>query len=241
MNSNTLLVAIIDGGLILFFLYALYYISQLSKQQEPSIMSKRQEEPPLTKRGTDTATIPREGEEVESIQEKEVHVSDESSMEGKLDSDKQSEESKVKDMESMVKERLEGIDIIDVEGIGPAYSSKLYEIDINTVSDLLEIGGSPSGRDEIAEKTEISPKLVLEWVNHADLYRIKGVEGQFADLLEEAGVDTVPELARRNPENLYNKIIEVNEEKNLVNTLPEIDDVKNWVEQAKALPRVIHY
>ena len=240
MNNNTLLVAIIDGGLILFFLYALYYISQLSKQQELSIMSTRWEKPPLTKRGTDTATIPREGE-VESIQEKEVHVSDESSMEGKLDSDKQPEESKVKDMESMVKERLEGIDIIDVEGIGPAYSSKLYDIDINTVSDLLEIGGSPSGREEIAEKTEISPKLVLEWVNHADLYRIEGVEGQFADLLEEAGVDTVPELARRNPENLYNKLLEVNEEKNLVNTLPELDDVKGWVEQAKSLPRVIHY
>ena len=54
-------------------------------------------------------------------------------------------------------------------------------------------------------------------------------------------MDTVPELARRNPENLYNKLLEVNEEKNLVNTLPELDDVKGWVEQAKSLPRIIQY
>ncbi|MBD3205729.1 DUF4332 domain-containing protein [Candidatus Bathyarchaeota archaeon] len=178
---------------------------------------------------------------VESSYDEEIAIESESSELEQPEVVEQAEELKTVDIDTSVKKRLGGIDIIDVEGIGPAYSSKLYDIDINTVSDLLERGADPTGRNEIAEQADISPKLILEWVNHADLYRIEGVEGQFADLLEEAGVDTVPELARRNPENLYNKIIEVNEEKNLVNTLPELNDVKEWVEQAKSLPRVIQY
>jgi predicted flap endonuclease-1-like 5' DNA nuclease len=78
-------------------------------------------------------------------------------------------------------------------------------------------------------------------VNLADLFRIKGVGEQYSDLLEEAGVDTVAELAQRNPENLYNKMIQVNEEKNLVNRVPFLSDVKRWVEQAKTLPRKVEY
>jgi predicted flap endonuclease-1-like 5' DNA nuclease len=83
--------------------------------------------------------------------------------------------------------------------------------------------------------------LILEWVNHADLFRIKGVGEEYADLLEEAGVDTVPELAQRNPANLHAKLGEVNAAKKLVRRLPTAAQVTDWVDQAKALPRVITY
>jgi predicted flap endonuclease-1-like 5' DNA nuclease len=83
--------------------------------------------------------------------------------------------------------------------------------------------------------------LILEWVNHVDLFRIKGVGEEYADLLEEAGVDTVPELAQRNPETLYQKLLEVNGEKKLVRQLPSQTQVQSWVDQAKNLPRVIAY
>jgi len=53
----------------------------------------------------------------------------------------------------------------------------------------------------------------MNWVNRADLARVKGVGSEYADLLENSGVDTVPELAQRNPSNLYHKMIEVNEKK----------------------------
>jgi predicted flap endonuclease-1-like 5' DNA nuclease len=239
MNSNTLLVFIVDGGLALFFLYALYYISQLGKRQkETTRLETKQREEWLEK---SEPAIKIETRETEEPQVTETVEGDELSTKEEMTIEEQDEDLTVPDVKEKVKGRLEGIDIIDIEGIGPAYSSKLYDIGINTVSDLLERGGSPQGREDIAEKTEISPKLILEWVNHADLYRIEGVEGQFADLLEEGGVDTVPELARRNPENLYNRMLEVNEEKNLVNILPELDDVKNWIEEAKKLPRKIHY
>jgi predicted flap endonuclease-1-like 5' DNA nuclease len=78
-------------------------------------------------------------------------------------------------------------------------------------------------------------------VNHVDLFRIKGVGEEYSDLLEEAGVDTVPELAQRNAENLYAKLGEVNKAKKLVRRLPAQSQVADWIEQAQNLPRVITY
>jgi predicted flap endonuclease-1-like 5' DNA nuclease len=131
--------------------------------------------------------------------------------------------------------------IIKIEGIGPKYAEKLQAMGIETTTDLLDICGSKKGRQKVAEKTGISEKLILEWVNLSDLFRIKGVGEEYSDLLEEAGVDTVAELAQRNPENLYNKLIEVNEDKNLVRRTPWPSSVKSWVEQAKTLPRKVEY
>jgi len=129
--------------------------------------------------------------------------------------------------------------IIDIEGIGPVYREKLMAYGIKTVESLLKAGASSKGRSEIERGTGISTTLILEWVNHADLYRIKGVSEEYSDLLEEAGVDTVVELAQRNAENLYAKIKEVNMEKKLVRRLPSARQVADWVNQAKFLPRVV--
>jgi hypothetical protein len=103
----------------------------------------------------------------------------------------------------------------------------------------LEAGSTPKGRKDLAENTGISEKLILEWVNLADLLRIKGVGEEYSDLLEEAGVDTVAELARRNADNLHAKMSEVNEAKNLVRRPPTLNDVQKWIEQAKNLPRKV--
>jgi len=131
--------------------------------------------------------------------------------------------------------------IEDIEGIGPTYARKLLEAGIKTVDDLLEAGCTRKGREELAERTGISSKLILEWVNLSDLFRIKGIGEEYSDLLEEAGVDTVAELSRRNPENLHSKLHEVNEEKKLVRRPPSLNEVKSWIEQAKKLPRKVEY
>ncbi len=128
-----------------------------------------------------------------------------------------------------------------IEGIGPSYEVKLKAAGIGSVEKLLEFCADKKGRNALVEKTGISDKLILKWTNHADLFRIKGIAGQFAELLEAAGVDTVVELANRKPENLYKKIVEVNTEKNLVNRIPTEKDLKKWVEQAAKLPRAVHY
>jgi predicted flap endonuclease-1-like 5' DNA nuclease len=131
--------------------------------------------------------------------------------------------------------------LTEIEGIGEAYAQKLQEAGVGTLDQLLEKGAAPTGRKEIAEKTGVSEKLILRWANMADLFRIKGVGEEYADLLEAAGVDTVPELAQRNPENLHNKLAEVNEAKNLVRRVPTVEEVGGWVGQAKQLPRVLTY
>ena len=131
--------------------------------------------------------------------------------------------------------------ILDIEGIGPVYQQRLTAIGITSTNKLLKKGATHKGRKELAQKTDISGSLILEWVNHADLFRIKGVAEEYSDLLEEAGVDTVPELAQRNPENLYAKLVEVNDQKKLVRQLPSQRQVADWVQQAKTLPRKIEY
>jgi len=132
-------------------------------------------------------------------------------------------------------------DIIDIEGIGEVYAEKLKSAGIETVEKLLEKGATPQGRAEIERTTGIAHAHILKWVNHADLFRIKGVAGQYAELLEASGVDTVPELAMRNAENLDKRMVEVNQQKNLVNRVPSLDDIGRWVGEAKILPRIVNY
>lgn len=131
--------------------------------------------------------------------------------------------------------------LLKIEGIGEKFAVKLQKAGVKKLEDLLTAGVTPKAREELAKKSDISEKLILEWVNLADLYRIKGVGEEYSDLLEEAGVDTVPELAQRNAENLFAKMVEVNEKKNLVNKLPSEKQVAGWVDQAKKLERIIKY
>jgi len=128
-----------------------------------------------------------------------------------------------------------------IEGIGESYETKLKEAGVTSIEAFLEQCATKKNRTELAEKTGISEKLILKWVNHADLIRIKGIGGEYAELLEAAGVDTVPELANRKPENLFAKIVEVNAEKKLVRKLPVEKQVAGWVAQAKELPRKLTY
>jgi len=129
----------------------------------------------------------------------------------------------------------------EIEGIGPMYAKKLNNTGIKTTDELLDAGGTKQGRKELAEKTGISETIILEWVNMADLFRIKGIGEEYSELLKEAGVNTVVELARRNPENLQETLVGVNEAKKLVRRTPTLSQTKDWVEQAKILPRKVEY
>lgn len=126
-----------------------------------------------------------------------------------------------------------------IEGIGKKYGAKLEKAGIETLEKLLIEGCKKKGRKALAKQTGISEKLILKWVNRADLARIQGIGTQYADLLEASGVDTVPELAKRKPENLAEKMVEINNKKKLVRRPPGVSRVKNWQAQAKKLPRII--
>lgn len=133
------------------------------------------------------------------------------------------------------------MNIENVEGIGPKYAAILRDAGVRTTKRLLTVAGDRRGRAHLASDTGISEKLILEWVNHADLMRIVGVGEEYSDLLEEAGVDTVNELKNRNPENLHAAILKVNEQKKLVRRPPSLSMVENWVKQAKKLTPMVTY
>ena len=128
-----------------------------------------------------------------------------------------------------------------IEGIGKKYDETLRAHGLKSVEKLLQTCSTKKGRTELAEATGISEKLILTWTNHADLFRINGVAGQYAELLEAAGVDTVVELATRNAENLCKKMQQINDEKALVRNVPRLVQVEDWVKQASLLPRAVHY
>lgn len=131
--------------------------------------------------------------------------------------------------------------LTEIEGVGDVYAGRLAGAGVATTEDLLEKGSTPDGRKEMAAAADVSEKLVLRWVNMVDLFRVKGIGQEYADLLEGAGVDTVPELAQRNAVNLHAKLLEVNEEKKFVRRTPSAAEVEGWVAQAQELPRVITY
>ena len=128
-----------------------------------------------------------------------------------------------------------------IEGIGPKFGKTLRKSGIATTEALLKKGALKKGRKEIADLTKISEKLILEWVNLADLFRIKGIGEEYSDLLEESGVDTIKELRNRVPENLHKKIMEVNTKKKLVRRPPALSMVKDWVKQAKKMKPMVKY
>jgi predicted flap endonuclease-1-like 5' DNA nuclease len=129
--------------------------------------------------------------------------------------------------------------LVEIEGVGEAQAQKLTAAGIASVEALLEHGATPKDRDEVAQRSGVGGTLILKWVNHADLFRVKGVGGEYAELLEGSGVDSVPELAQRNSANLAAKMAEVNARKHLVRQVPSEGQVARWVEEAKTLPRVV--
>ena len=131
--------------------------------------------------------------------------------------------------------------IEDVEGIGETLGKKLRDVGMKDTDSLLEACKTPADRKRLAEKAKISPKRILSFANMVDLYRVSGVGSEFAELLEAAGVDTVPALARRNPANLTKAMLEINEKKKLTRRAPTEKEVTKWVEEAKTLPRMLTY
>lgn len=129
--------------------------------------------------------------------------------------------------------------IEEIEGIGPVFAQKLGLSGITTSEELLEQGATAAGRKKICDGCGVSHALLLRWVNHADLFRISGIGQQYAELLEAAGVDSVPELAQRAAANLHSKLVEVHEKRKLTGRVPALSQVEDWIRQAAQLPVIV--
>jgi predicted flap endonuclease-1-like 5' DNA nuclease len=125
-------------------------------------------------------------------------------------------------------------------GVREELSTAMKGAGLTDSDKLLAAAAQPQDRAALAAQLGIDVKEVLELANRADLARIKGIGQVYSDLLEQAGVDTVAELAQRNPDNLYDKLAETAYE-HFVQRLPRRADVADWVAQAKQLDRALFY
>lgn len=131
--------------------------------------------------------------------------------------------------------------IEEIEGIGPVMGEKLRNAGITGTEKLLTASKTKKQRQDLAEATGISEKLILKFANMADLFRLSGIGQEYSELLEAVGVDTVPELAQRNAPNLTAKMEELNEAKKLTRRTPSLKEVEKWIAEAKELPRALEY
>ena len=132
--------------------------------------------------------------------------------------------------------------IEEIEGIGATQAAKLAKAGVVTSEELLQWGANKAGRQSLEDTTGISGKLILEWVNHVDLMRIKGVGSEYSDLLEAAGVDSPSELANRNAANLAITFQEVVAARpNIVRRVPSEETVAGWIEAARKLDKIVEH
>ncbi len=131
--------------------------------------------------------------------------------------------------------------IKEIEGVGPSIEAKFKKAGIVTTEALLKHGAGKSGRKKVAENSGLQESQVLTIVNMADLMRVKGVGGEFAELLKAAGVDTMKELRTRNAANLHAALLETNAKKKLTRRVPSLGMVEDFVAQAKKADPVVTY
>ena len=128
-----------------------------------------------------------------------------------------------------------------IAGIGPAMTERLKALGIRTTEKLLEAAKSPRARKILAQKLEVDEHTVLRWANLADRMRIKGVREPYAELLKDAGVDTVRELKYRNPGRLAEAMAAANAKRKRVDQLPTTKRIERWVADARKLTPKITY
>jgi predicted flap endonuclease-1-like 5' DNA nuclease len=133
------------------------------------------------------------------------------------------------------------VNLGELRGITDAVLNMLKAQGLGTSDELLEVAKTPDGRKDLSQTIGVNATIILDLANRADLARVKGIGRVYSDLMEEAGVDTVVELAQRVPANLHAKLIEINSRRQLTQRPPSLDQVSNFVEQAKALPRMLEY
>jgi predicted flap endonuclease-1-like 5' DNA nuclease len=126
-----------------------------------------------------------------------------------------------------------------IEGIGHVAAGKLASVGITSIEVLLEKGNNVEGRQLLSKQTGISVRYITAWVNRADMARIKGIGTEYADLLDEAGVRSITDIALSDPGILQNALTEINRKRRLVRRVPAINRITDWVAQARQLPSLI--
>ena len=126
-----------------------------------------------------------------------------------------------------------------IEGVTGVHMLKLKSARVTTIEKLLLQGATAQGRKEIARKTRITEKTIERWVHHADFFRIKGMAGLKAELLDTAGVATMKKLGSQNASRLQTTLLNINKKKKLVERVPGLVQVERWVKTARKINKIV--
>jgi len=129
--------------------------------------------------------------------------------------------------------------IEEVEGIGASYAKKLRQLDVSTTQQLLDRCMDQESRMDVAQHVGIEDFVVQKWASMSDLMRVGGIEGQFAELMAYAGIESTQVLATQIPHKLEQLLQETNSTQKRVKKLPDIHVIDLMIRQAKALPEVL--
>lgn len=131
--------------------------------------------------------------------------------------------------------------IVDLHCLAASEASRLVSFGITSTDRLLLVAAHKQGREDIARETDLAEEKILQAVHNADLMRVDGIGTEYAGLLEEVGVRTLKQLARRSPERLFEDLDARNDQRAVVRRMPSEADVQSWVVHAQRLDSIISY
>jgi hypothetical protein len=126
-------------------------------------------------------------------------------------------------------------------GVNQEHVSKLSDIGIKNVDQMLQAGKTPEARKALSERTDIPLENIVELVKLSDLSRIPGLKGIRARLYYDAGVDTVENLAQWRPTELRTMLQNFVERTGFDGIAPLPKETESQVLKAKSLPKIVDY
>ena len=127
-------------------------------------------------------------------------------------------------------------DIEEIDGIGKGFGKRLRKIGIQTPTDLLEkCQDDTRYAKHIAQAMNQNEKTVSIWLNMADLLRIEGVDGKYAELLYLSGIKSSVDLATSDVNKVRFKMKNVVKNQHHAKKTPKKKLISKWIALAKTL------
>jgi hypothetical protein len=121
----------------------------------------------------------------------------------------------------------------DAYWIESQYRLEIPKVGITTLDELLQKTAEKKERDELALRLLIPKEVLIQWVEKAKLVQLKGLGVENLRILEEAGIHSISNLAREDPQELYEKIKQAFQGR----VLPRKAKIRIWIREAQKTVR----
>ncbi len=133
------------------------------------------------------------------------------------------------------------IKLVEFPGLDSDTVTRLAKEGIVNALHLFDRVLTAESRDALASQTGIEKDELLMATKLVDLSRIRWVNHTFSYALYEAGFDTAEKAATADPQDMYEKIKKLNEERKLFPAHIGVNDMKRCIEAAQLVPFDIEY